>query len=281
MSATLLEVKNLSIAAGEHSIASKVSFSVQEGEIVGLVGESGSGKTLTSLAVAKLLPRGVECTADTLRLGDLDLRGELSKAEAATLGTELGMVFQDPMSSLNPAMKIGEQMIEVLRFHLKKPRREALQLAESALSQVDIRNPKTVLTQFPHELSGGMRQRVMIAMSVMTDVKLLVADEPTTALDVTVQAQVMTVMKEMNRRLGTSILLISHNIALLSEICDRILVMYRGELVDSLETGALKTSATHPYTKLLIGAIPDFQTDRTQDLVSAEMFAQEEVDSDA
>lgn len=281
MSAPLLEVKNLSITAGEHSIARDVSFSVHEGEIVGLVGESGSGKTLTSLAVAKLLPRGVECTADTLRLGALDLRGDLSKNEAATLGTELGMVFQDPMSSLNPAMKIGDQMIEVLRFHLKKSRREALDLAETALSQVDIREPKTVLKQFPHELSGGMRQRVMIAMSVMTDAKLLVADEPTTALDVTVQAQVMTVLKEMNRRLGTSILLISHNIALLSEICDRILVMYRGELVDSLATGALKTSATHPYTKLLIGAIPDFQTDRTQDLVSAEMFAQEGGDFDA
>jgi ABC-type dipeptide/oligopeptide/nickel transport system ATPase component len=275
---TVLDVQGLSIRAGDTELVSSVSFTVAEGEIVGIVGESGSGKTLTSLAVSRLLPRGLASTADVLRFRDLDLRADVRRADLRRLGSEMGLVFQDPMSSLNPAMRIGTQMSEVLRVHAGLSRRDALQRAAQALEDVHINDPERRLRQYPHELSGGMRQRVMIAMGMLTEVHLLVADEPTTALDVTVQAQVMSLMKALNERVGTAVLLISHNIALLSEICDRILVMYRGRLVESVATGSLQQSATHPYTQLLIGAIPDLRTDRSQELLTIGNFNVEELD---
>jgi peptide/nickel transport system permease protein len=275
---SVLDVQGLSIQAGDTELVSSVSFTVAAGEIVGIVGESGSGKTLTSLAVSRLLPRGLTSTADLLRFRDLDLRGDVRRPDLRRLGSEMGMVFQDPMSSLNPAMRIGPQMAEVLRVHVGLSRREALQRAAQALEDVYITDPERRLRQYPHELSGGMRQRVMIAMGMLTDIHLLVADEPTTALDVTVQGQVMSLMKALNERIGTSVLLISHNIALLSEICDRILVMYRGRLVESVATGSLQESATHPYTRLLIGAIPDLGTDRSQELLTVGNFDVEELD---
>ena len=170
-------------------------------------------------------------------------------------------------------------MTEVLRVHEGLTRKEAMDRAATALLDVHITEPERRLRQYPHELSGGMRQRVMIAMGMLTDIHLLVADEPTTALDVTVQAQVVSLMKALNDRLGTAVLMISHNIALLSEICDRILVMYRGRLVESVATGSLQTSATHPYTRLLIGAIPDLRTDRRHDLMTVKDFDVEELDN--
>lgn len=274
----VLDVQGLSIRAGGTELVSSVSFAVGAGEIVGIVGESGSGKTLTSLAVSRLLPRGLTSTAEVMRFRDLDLRGDVRRSDLRRLGSEMGMVFQDPMSSLNPAMRIGTQMCEVLRVHAGLSRREALQRAAKALEDVHMTDPERRLRQYPHELSGGMRQRVMIAMGMLTDIQLLVADEPTTALDVTVQAQVMSLMKALNERIGTSVLLISHNIALLSEICDRILVMYRGRIVESVDTGSLQESATHPYTRLLIGAIPDLRTDRSQELLTVGNFDVEELD---
>jgi ABC-type dipeptide/oligopeptide/nickel transport system ATPase component len=273
----VLEVRELSIHAGDAELVTSVSFDVGAGEIVGIVGESGSGKTLTSLAVSRLLPRGLTSTAEVLRFRDLDLGGPLRRPDLRRLGSEMGMVFQDPMSSLNPAMRVGTQMGEVLRIHAGLSRREARERAVQALADVHITDPERRLRQYPHELSGGMRQRVMIAMGMLTDIHLLVADEPTTALDVTVQAQVMSLMKALNERLGTAVLLISHNIALLSEICDRILVMYRGRLVESVATGSLHESASHPYTRLLIGAIPDLRTDRSQELLTVGDFDVEEL----
>lgn len=278
MNQPVLEIEKLSVFVGQSQLVFDVSFSVEAGEIVGIVGESGSGKTLTSLAVSRLLPRGLTSQADTLRFHDVDLAGKLSKEDSRRLGAELGMVFQDPMGSLDPAMRIGAQMSEVLRVHSGLSRKDALRRSEAALAEVNITDPDRRLRQYPHELSGGMRQRVMIAMGMLTEVRLLVADEPTTALDVTVQAQVMSLIKSMNERLGTAVLLISHNIALLSEICDRILVMYRGHLVESLATGALQTSATHPYTRVLIGAIPDLRTDRDRELLTVGDFDVEELD---
>jgi peptide/nickel transport system permease protein len=271
-------VEGLNIFAGDRQLVTDVSFSVGRGEIVGIVGESGSGKTLTSLAVSRLLPRGLTSEARTMRFQDIDLHADLTRPVERRLGSELGMIFQDPMSSLNPAMRIGTQMSEVLRVHGGLSRSEAMKRVEAALEEVRITDPARRLRQYPYELSGGMRQRVMIAMGMLTDIQLLVADEPTTALDVTVQAQVMSLMKALNERLGTAVLLISHNIALLSEICDRILVMYRGRLVESLETGSLLTSATHPYTRLLIGAIPDLRTDREQVLLTVGDFDLEDLD---
>jgi ABC-type dipeptide/oligopeptide/nickel transport system ATPase component len=278
MTDTVLDVDGLNIFAGDRQLVTDVSFSVGRGEIVGIVGESGSGKTLTSLAVSRLLPRGLTSEARSMRFQDIDLHADLTRPVERRLGSELGMIFQDPMSSLNPAMRIGTQMSEVLRVHGGLSRSEAMKRVEAALEEVRITDPSRRLRQYPYELSGGMRQRVMIAMGMLTDIQLLVADEPTTALDVTVQAQVMTLMKALNERLGTAVLLISHNIALLSEICDRILVMYRGRLVESLETGSLLTSASHPYTRLLIGAIPDLRTDREQVLLTVGDFDVEDVD---
>lgn len=267
MTTPMLQVSNLAINAGSQRLVDRVSFHVGRGEIVGVVGESGSGKTLTSLAISRLLPRGLTSTSDALEFDGHDLRADSSAQLNAALGTQMAMIFQDPMSSLNPAMRIGTQMTEVLRTHLGFSRKEALARASRALADVHIPDPDLRLRQYPHELSGGMRQRVMIAMGLMSHARLIVADEPTTALDVTVQAQVMSLLKDMNHDHGTSVLLISHNVALLSEICHRILVMYRGRLVDNVAAGDLLGPGRHPYTRMLVSAIPDLTTDRHRPLV--------------
>lgn len=272
MTTPLLNVENLSIRTGSYPLVDGVSFQVMPGEIVGVVGESGSGKTLTSLAISQLLPRGLTSRADALEFAGHDLQSGSSAQVRTALGTQLAMVFQDPMSSLNPAMRIGAQMTEVLRAHRGFSRKDALARAAQSLADVHIPEPERRLRQYPHELSGGMRQRVMIAMGLMTEARLIVADEPTTALDVTVQAQVMSLLMGLNQEHGTSVLLISHNIALLSEICDRVLVMYRGHLVDDVAADALLTGARHPYTQMLIGAIPDLTTDRRRPLVDVPEF---------
>ncbi|WP_456697012.1 ABC transporter ATP-binding protein [Aeromicrobium sp. P5_D10] len=272
MTTPLLNVENLSIRTGSYPLVDGVSFQVMPGEIVGVVGESGSGKTLTSLAISQLLPRGLTSRADELNFAGLDLQAGSSAQVRTALGTQLAMVFQDPMSSLNPAMRIGAQMIEVLRAHRGFSRKDALAKAAQSLADVHIPEPERRLRQYPHELSGGMRQRVMIAMGLMTEARLIIADEPTTALDVTVQAQVMSLLMGLNQQHGTSVLLISHNIALLSEICDRVLVMYRGHLVDDVAADDLLTGARHPYTQMLIGAIPDLTTDRRRPLVDVPEF---------
>lgn len=272
MTTPLLNVENLSIRTGSYPLVDQVSFQVMPGEIVGVVGESGSGKTLTSLAISQLLPRGLTSRADALEFAGHDLQAGSSAQVRTALGTQLAMVFQDPMSSLNPAMRIGAQMTEVLRAHRGFSRKDALAKAAQSLADVHIPEPERRLRQYPHELSGGMRQRVMIAMGLMTEARLIVADEPTTALDVTVQAQVMSLLMGLNQEHGTSVLLISHNIALLSEICDRVLVMYRGHLVDDVAADDLLTGARHPYTQMLIGAIPDLTTDRRRPLVDVPEF---------
>ncbi len=268
----VLEVGGLQIGSPHTRLVHDISFSVSAGEIVGLVGESGSGKTLTTLAVAQLLPRGLRSTATRMALDGHDLTSLRAREQRRLLGTRLAMVFQDPMSSLNPAMRIGAQMVEAVRVHRGLSRREARELAVRSLADVHITEPDQRLRRYPHELSGGMRQRVMIAMGLMTQPRLLIADEPTTALDVTVQAQVMTLLRELNREHGTSVLLVTHNIALLSEICDRVLVMYRGHLVDDAPVDALTAPERHPYTRALIGAVPDLETDRTRALVDVPEF---------
>lgn len=268
MQKPLLRVQNLNIFSGDAHLVKNVSFEVQPGEIVGIVGESGSGKTLTSLAVADLLPRGLTKNSKQLEFADRELT-ELKKQELSHfLGTQMAMIFQDPMSSLNPAMKIGQQLTEGLRAHQKMSGQKARSLALKALDDVHIKDPQKVFGQHPYELSGGMRQRVMIAMGLLNKPSLLIADEPTTALDVTVQAQVMRLLSDMNKELGTAIMLISHNIALLSEICQRVLVMYRGELIDSLSTSELLSGGGQPYTRMLISSVPDLGTDRSKPLAT-------------
>lgn len=269
----LLDVKNLTISTDTSDrveLVRNVSFSLNRGEIVGIVGESGSGKTLTSLATARLLPKGLSMTADRIDFDGHDLVGGSDRELRTVLGTNLAMVFQDPMSSLNPARKIGAQMIETVREHKGLSKKEARALAIRSLEDVHITEPAKRLKQYPHELSGGMRQRTMIAMGLMGEPSLILADEPTTALDVTVQAQVMQLLCDLNDRKGSAVLLISHNISLLSEVCDRIIVMFRGEIVEDLTTAKLLSGPDHPYTRGLIKAVPDLNTDRNEELVTIE-----------
>lgn len=270
----LLDVRNLSIGIQSRDdippLVRDVSFSLRRGEIVGIVGESGSGKTLTSLAVSRLLPKGLTMTADRIDFDGHDLVNGSDRELRTVLGTNLAMVFQDPMSSLNPARKIGAQMIETVREHRGLSKQQARDLAIRSLEDVHITEPAKRLTQYPHELSGGMRQRTMIAMGLMGEPSLILADEPTTALDVTVQAQVMQLLCDLNDRKGSAVLLISHNISLLSEVCDRVIVMFRGEIVEDLTTAKLLSGPDHPYTRGLIRAVPDLTTDRNADLVTIE-----------
>lgn len=268
---TLLNVKNLSVkttSGTPTSLVEEASFAMNTGEFVGVVGESGSGKTITSLAISRLLPHGLAMEADEITLLGRDVSGGSDKSLHRFLGTSLAMVFQDPMSSLNPARRVGPQMIEAVREHRKLSKKDATELAIRALDSVHITESAKRLKQYPHELSGGMRQRVMIAMGLMSEPALIVADEPTTALDVTVQAQVMELLCELNERRGTAVLLISHNIALLSEVCDRIIVMYHGRIVEQLTTDELLAGPKHPYTRALMAAVPDLNADRNNDLVT-------------
>ncbi len=265
----LLDVQGLTVSTVEGlAIVKNVSFHVDRGEFVGIVGQSGSGKTLTSLAVAKLLPRGLDSVADRLVFAGHDLVAESDRDLGPVLGTELAMVFQDPLASLNPARRIGNQMVESIRAHRGISRAEARTIASASLASVGIDQPDKRLKQYPYELSGGMRQRVMIAMGLMTEPSLFIADEPTTALDVTVQAQVVQLLVDLNQRSGTAVLMVSHNISLLSEMCDRVIVMYEGRIVEQLAAEDLATNARHPYTQALLRAVPDLSTDRDQELLA-------------
>ncbi|MFJ2938254.1 dipeptide/oligopeptide/nickel ABC transporter permease/ATP-binding protein [Streptomyces sp. NPDC087219] len=252
----LLTVDGLSVERPDGTrLVDGVSFHVMPGEIVGLVGESGSGKSLTAMAVARLLPDGLTSHAARLLLDDLDL--DARRVDAARLATEVGIVFQDPSASFNPALRVGGQLTEVLRTHQGVSRVQARAKAIEALGKVRILNPEAVARRYPHELSGGMRQRAMIASAVLPGPKLIVADEPTTALDVTVQAEVLDLLRETNRRRGTGMLFISHDIGVVSTLCHRIVVMYAGRVVEELSARDLRLGqARHPYTKALFAAAP-------------------------
>jgi peptide/nickel transport system permease protein len=251
---------------GPIEIVKGVSFTVKKGEIVGIVGESGSGKTMTALALARLVPYpGVVDGSVTLQGEDLSLlsRRRLSKY----LAHELAFVFQDPSSSLNPALKIGAQMTMATRVHQKLRRGAAYALAKRRLGEVHIGAAARQLGRYPHELSGGMRQRVMIATSLMAEPSVLIADEPTTALDVTVQAQIMDLFAEINAtHRNAAIIFISHNLALVSQNCDRVLVMYAGRVVEDLDADQLRSDPMHPYTRALLGAVPKIGQSRDEAL---------------
>ncbi|MFI0350839.1 dipeptide/oligopeptide/nickel ABC transporter permease/ATP-binding protein [Actinomadura sp. 9N407] len=224
------------------------------GEIVGVVGESGSGKSVTAMSVARLLPDGLRTEAGALRLNDLDLLGD---TDGKRLATEIGVVYQDPTASFNPALKLGGQLTETVRTHAGTGRDDAREQAVEQLRSVRVTSPRARLKQYPHELSGGMRQRAMIASALLTRPRLLIADEPTTALDVTVQADVLALLREINERDGTAVLFISHDIGVVTSICHRVLVMYAGRIVEELTAGELRAGhARHPYTQALLAATP-------------------------
>ncbi|TCZ63559.1 ABC transporter ATP-binding protein [Roseicella aquatilis] len=256
MSDTLLEVRNLHVEFGDTVAVRDVSFSVARGETHCLVGESGCGKSVSSLAVMNLLARGGRRSAERLAFDGQDLPALPERRMAQLRGDRMAMIFQEPMTSLNPAYTIGSQMAEVYTRHRGGSRRAALDRAAGLLAKVGITAPGMRLGQFPHQLSGGLRQRVMIAMALMCDPELLIADEPTTALDVTVQAQILRLLAELQRDLGLAILLITHDLGVVARIAHRVSVMYAGQVVESGPTAALFADPSHPYTRGLLDCVP-------------------------
>ncbi|MCX2951187.1 dipeptide/oligopeptide/nickel ABC transporter permease/ATP-binding protein [Lentzea sp. NEAU-D7] len=255
----LLTVRNLHVTfPGGITPVRGVSFSVHNGEMIGVVGESGSGKSLTALAVSRLVEHPGSVTADTLEFNGKPLDSTPDRE----LGTRLAMVFQDPTTSFNPTKRIGRQLAEVSEVHQGFDRKAAAAKAVDRLDAVRIPEPERRAKQYPHEFSGGMRQRAMIAMGLMGEPQLVIADEPTTALDVTVQREVLKLLARIREVRSAAVLLISHDITVVAQTCDRVLVMYAGRIVEELPTDELFTAARHPYTTALLKAVPDLDTDR-------------------
>jgi oligopeptide/dipeptide ABC transporter ATP-binding protein len=261
----VLDVRDLEVMfPGPHGPIRPVrglTFAVRRREAVGIVGESGSGKSLTALAVSRLVADPGRVDATRLELLGSDLRAGDSKVQRRLLGTSLAMVFQDPMTSFNPTRRIGGQLAEVSRYHHGLGRKAALARAVDRLRAVRISEPERRAHQYPHEFSGGMRQRAMIGMGLMGTPALIVADEPTTALDVTVQQQVLDLLGAIREADDVALVLISHDVTVVGEVCDRVLVMYAGRIVEDLPAAELATNAQHPYTRALVAAVPDMDTD--------------------
>jgi ABC-type dipeptide/oligopeptide/nickel transport system ATPase component len=269
--AQLLQVHNLRIAFGEKIAVNDVSFSIAEGESVGLVGESGSGKSVTSLAIMRLLaPQARVNGTIAYRRRDLTV---LSPAEMRTLrGREMAMIFQEPMTALNPVMRIGDQIAEAVLAHERASKQAAKERAIDGLREVGIPEAERRYSAYPHQLSGGQRQRVMIAMALVNRPKLLIADEPTTALDVTVQAQVLELLRDLRQKHGLAMLFISHDLGVIAQICDRVNVMYGGQILESGTVKQVFAAPQHEYTKGLLHAIPSLKTDRQAPLANVAAY---------
>jgi peptide/nickel transport system ATP-binding protein len=256
---TLLAVEGLSVRFetddGVVQAVDGLSFELGEREVLGIVGESGCGKTVSLLSLLRLLPASARVSGRA-EWGGLDLLSASAARVRQIRGREIAFVFQEPMTSLNPSFRVGDQIGEVLRHHLALSRRAATARTTELLELVRIPAPERRLREYPHQLSGGMRQRVMIAMALACDPKLLVADEPTTALDVTIQAGILDLMREIRERLGTAIVLITHNLGVVADIADRVVVMYAGRKIEEAPTERLFAAPQHPYTIGLLGAVP-------------------------
>ncbi|MDH6352807.1 MULTISPECIES: ABC transporter ATP-binding protein [Brevibacillus] len=261
MSENIIEVKHLQTQFTRDDrktvVLDNVSFHIKKGEVLGLVGESGCGKSVTSLSIMRLF----KDTTGEITQGEIVYNGTnlLSMSEndmRQIRGKEISMIFQEPMTSLNPVMKIGEQLAEAIRLHLGYSDKLAREHAVSMLTKVGIPRPQEILAEYPHQLSGGMRQRIMIAMAMSCRPNLLIADEPTTALDVTIQAQILDVMKQLQADEHMSMLLITHDLGVVAEMCNRVVVMYAGRVVEEASVYDLFDEPKHPYTKGLIGSVP-------------------------
>ena len=253
----LLDIQGLNVVFGDRIAAVRdVSLTVAAGETHCLVGESGCGKSTAALAIMGLLDRGARRTATHIRFAGADIAGLPDRAMARLRGDKIGMIFQDPTASLNPAYTIGSQLTEVYRRHRHTSQAQALDRAASLLAKVGISAPGLRLSQFPHQLSGGLRQRVMIAMALMCEPQLLIADEPTTALDVTVQAQILRLLQDLQAELGLTILLITHDLGIVARFAQRMSVMYAGEVVETGTVASVFGAPMHPYTRGLLASVP-------------------------
>ncbi len=265
----LLSVENLTVKfhtyAGTVQAVRSVSFTMNAGEILGIVGESGCGKSVTASSLLGLIPTPPgEIAAGRILFAGEDIAGMDEKALCKLRGNAISMIFQDPMTSLNPVLTVGRQLTECFTTHQKLSRAEAAERAVAMLRLVGIPAPEVRLGQYPHQLSGGMRQRVMIAMALAMNPRILIADEPTTALDVTIQAQIIDLMKKLNSELGTAIILISHDLGVVAGLCERVLVMYAGQVVEAAPVAALYARPRHPYTIGLLDSVPRLDAARSR-----------------
>ena len=274
MSEKLLEIKDEKLSfftpAGEVKALNGVSFSMNEGEVLGIVGESGSGKSVTAYSIMGLTAYPGKLIGGTIYFNGHQIEKMSEKEMRKIRGNEVSIIFQDPMTSLNPVYTIGNQITEVIRLHTGKSKKEAYDRAKELLELVGINEPTKRLKQYPHELSGGMRQRVMIAIALACEPKLLIADEPTTALDVTIQAQILELMQELRQKLGMSIIMITHDLGVVASMCERIAVMYAGHIVEYGTADEIFYEPKYEYTKGLINSIPKLSAQEIERLVPIE-----------
>ena len=262
----LLEVKSLCtefpVKRGVVRAVDDVSFEVSEGEILAIVGESGSGKSVTSLSIMGLLAEPGHVAGGEMTFDGKDLVHLSEKEYREMRGNDMAMIFQEPMTSLNPVYRIGDQIVEAIRTHEKVSKKEALTRAIDLLRKVGIPSPEARVRDYPHQMSGGMRQRVMIAMALACSPQILIADEPTTALDVTIQAQILDLIRQLNETMDTSVLFITHDLGVVSELCDTVIVMYAGQIVEKAPVDELFADPKHPYSEGLLHAIPRITKER-------------------
>jgi oligopeptide/dipeptide ABC transporter ATP-binding protein len=251
-----------------------LSFSINPGEVLGLVGESGSGKSVTSLAIMGLLPQAAKISGAVTFMNGAAQPANLTTLSPDHLrhlrGSRIAMIFQEPMTALNPVMRVGDQIAEAVRAHHQVSKSEAMRRAVEGMREVAIPEPERRARSYPHQLSGGMRQRIMIAMAIVNHPQLLIADEPTTALDVTIQQQILDLLNDLRRRFSLAMLFISHDLAVVSHVADRVAVMYAGNLVELAPRSAIFSAPAHPYTQGLLRAIPTLTTDRSHALATIE-----------
>ena len=268
----LLEVTDLTTVFtgdyGKNISVDHVSFHIDPGEVVCIVGESGCGKSVTSLSIMGLLGRGGAVIDGSVLFDDKNLLAMTEKEFDQIRGNQISMIFQDPLTSLNPVFTVGSQITESIRVHLHLPKDEATKRAVGLLEKVGMPDPQGVMKKYPHTLSGGMRQRAMIAMALCCNPRLLIADEPTTALDVTIQAQIMALLKRLQEETGMSMILITHDIGLVANMADRVLVMYAGQIIEQAKASELFKSPRHPYTRALLETVPTIRDDADRKLFS-------------
>ena len=274
MAEKLLEIKDERLSfftpVGEVKALNGVSFSMEEGEVLGIVGESGSGKSVTAYSVMGLTAYPGRLVGGTIRFNGHEIEKMKEKDFRKIRGNEVSIIFQDPMTSLNPVYTIGNQIVEVILLHTDKTKKEAYVRAKELLELVGINEPEKRLKQYPHELSGGMRQRVMIAIALACEPKLLIADEPTTALDVTIQAQILELMQELRAKLKMGIIMITHDLGVVASMCEKIAVMYAGHIVEYGTADEIFYNPKHEYTKGLIKSIPKLNAEKIERLIPIE-----------